>query len=192
MPFKDFLKRFLSRKAHPAHLPYVPTPPTQQSSASANQPSNDASYTEEEATIHNIAGSSLNFGIRKIVQVDECGRAKDLTLTQSHIAGTGKLINKAEELAGICKYCQTEAIEAIEANLISLEQAEIRSMYDTSSASRCDICGTDTCCLHTRPVQMPNGSNQLLCVDCQKKLKGQILKQRIFGFLLSPFMEDGE
>ena len=193
MSFKDFFRRFSNTKAHPGHLPYNPTPPSHQPDASPNQSPNDnidLSFTEAEANIHTIAGTNIGFGTNKIVQVDSRGQTKDISQTQSHIVGSGKLVSKIEDLSGICRYCQVEAIQAFEENLISLEQAQIKSLYDTLSASRCDICGENTCSRHTRPIQMPDGLIQQLCVDCQKQLKGQILKRKIVGFLLSPFMED--
>ena len=195
MSFKNFFKRLLGTKAHPAHLPYIPTPPSYQPDASSpNRFSNDAnsdlSYTEAEANIHTIAGTNIGFGSKKIVQVDSRGQAKDLSQTQSHIIGSGKLVSKIEDIAGVCRYCQAEAIHAFEANLISLEQTQIRSLYDIQSVSRCEICGVNTCCRHTRPVQMPNGLIQQLCIDCQKQLKRQMLRQKIVAFLLSPFMEN--
>ncbi len=194
MNFKNFFKRLLGTKAHPAHLPYIASPPSHQQGASSNQFPNgtntDLSYTEAEANMHTIAGTNIGFGTQKMIQVDSRGQAKDFSQTQSHIVGSGKLVSKIEDLAGVCRYCQAEATQAFEEKLISLEQAQIKSLYDTLSASRCDICGTNTCCRHCRPIQMPNDSTQLLCVDCQKKLKWQILRNGIFGFLLSPFMED--
>ena len=195
MGFISILTKLFGRKVHPGHLPHITAPPTHQPSASPNQhPNNtansDLSYTEEEANIHTITGTSIRFGTQKIITVDSRGQARDLSQTQSHIVGTGKLVSKIEDLSGVCQYCQAEATQDFEANLISLEQAQIKSLYDTLSASRCDICGTNTCCRHCRPFQMPDGLTQQLCVDCQKQLKGQILKQKVIGFLLSPFMED--
>lgn len=196
MNFKDFFKRLLGTKAHPAHLPYIPTPPSHQLDASSpnqfphNSINTDLSYTEAESNMHTIAGTNIGFGTQKMVQVDSRGQAKDFSQTQSHIIGTGKLVSKIEDITGVCRYCQAEATQAFEANLITLEQAQIESLYDTLSASRCDICGTNTCCRHCRPILMPDGLTQLLCVDCQKQLKGQIIKQKIVFFLLSPFMED--
>lgn len=195
MSFKDFFKRLLGTKAHPAHLPYIPTPPSHQPDAASpsqftNDASTDLSYTESEANIHSIAGTNIGFGTKKMVQVDSRGQARDVSQTQSHVIGSGKLVSKIEDLAGVCRYCQAEAAQAFEANLINLEEAQIKSLYDTLSASRCDICGTNTCCRHSRPIQMPDGLIQQLCIDCQKQLKGQILRQKIVGFLLSPFMEN--
>jgi hypothetical protein len=196
MSFINFFKRLLGTKAHPAHLPYIPTPPSHRPDASPpnqlpyNPGNTETSYTETEVNIHTIAGTNIGFGTQKVVQVDDRGQAKDFSQTQSHIVGSGKVVSKIEDIAGVCRYCQAEAAQAFEVNLISLEEAQIKSLYDTQSASRCDICGTNTCCRHCRPIQMPDGLTQLLCIDCQKQIKGQLLKKRIAGFLLAPFMEN--
>lgn len=194
MDFTNFFKRLLNTKAHPAHLPYIPTPPSHQPDSSSNQFSNnantDASYVEAESDIQSIAGTSIGFGFQKVIQVDSRGQAKSLSQAQSHIVGSGKLVSNIEDIAGVCRYCQAEATQAFEANLISLEQAQAQALYDVLSASRCDACGTNTCCRHCRPFQMPDGSIMQLCVDCQKQLKGKIIRKKIVTFLLTPFMED--
>ena len=193
MSFINFFKRLLNKNSHPAHLPYTPTPPFQQSATSAqNQFSNssDTSYTETEINIHTISGTNIGFGSQKIVQVDDRGQAKDLTQSQSHILGTGRIVNKIEEVSGVCPFCRAEALKFFEANLITIEEVQIKSLYDIKSASHCDICGTNTCSRHSRPIVIPNGLVQYFCVNCQKQLKKQLLRQKIKSLLLSPFMED--
>jgi len=194
MSLKTLLQKLLSHKTPPAHLPYIPKPSNQSAHFGT-----DASYTETETDIHSIAGTSIAFGTQKTVQVDEKDQARHFLQTQSQILGSGKLVTNIEPrevegqvlpgVAGTCRFCQAEATQALEANLISIQEAQIKSLYDTSSAARCDICGINTCSRHCRPFPMPDGLTQLLCVDCQKQLKGQILKQKIVGFLLSPFLE---
>lgn len=195
MSFTNFFKRFFTKNQHPAHLPYVPAPPSRQPDTSvpnfSNNANTDASYVEAESDIHSIAGTSIGFGPQKFIQVDSRGQAKRFSQTQSHIVGSGKLVRKIEDIAGVCGYCNAEAKQAFESNFISLEEAQARSLYDVLSASRCDACGASTCCRHTRPIQMPDGSIMQLCVVCYKHFKGQIIKQKIVTFLLSPFMEDG-
>ena len=196
MSFTHFFKRLLGKKTHPAHLPYIPTPPSpQQGTSYPNQfPDNSATpetFTETDADINTISGTRIGFGTQNFIQV-EGPHAKTLSQTQSHIIGTGKLVSKIDDIAGVCQYCQAEAMQAFEANLINSEQVQVKSLYDTLSASRCDICGTSTCCRHCRPIQMPDGLIQQLCVECQRQLKGQILKHTIVRFLLSPFLETNE
>ncbi len=190
MNFKNFFKNLINIKTHPAHLPYVPSPPSHQADSSQNPIPNDTSYTEEETSIHTIAGTGIGFGKRKFIQVDNQGQAKDLSQSQSHIIGTGRIVNKVEDIAGICPFCQLEAKEAFDKGLLSFQEAQSRALYDTQSDSQCDICGTNTCSVHCRPIQMPNDIVQQLCVACQKHLKKQLLKQKIIGFLLSPFIEE--
>lgn len=197
MSFKSILTKLFSSKVPPAHLPYTPTPPLHHPDASSlpnqfpdNSANTDTVYMEAEANMHGIAGTNIAFGTQKLVQVDSRGQAKDLSQTQSHIVGSGKIVTQIEDLFGVCPFCQAESKKAFEDNLITLEQAQVKSLYDVSSASRCDNCGTDTCCRHTRPIQMPDGLVQLLCVDCQKKLKWKTLRNGVFSFLLSPFKED--
>ena len=193
MSFKNFFKRLLNRQGHPTHLPYIPTPPSQQPNAShQNQFSNNpgTSYTETEINIHTISGTNIGFGTQKIVQVDDRGQAKDLTQSQSHILGTGRIVNKIDDVSGVCPFCQAEALKFFEANLITIEEVQIKSLYDIKSASHCDICGTNTCSRHSRPIVMSNGLAQYFCVNCQKQLKKQLLRQKIKSLLLSPFMED--
>lgn len=194
MSFTNFFKRLLGTKAHPAHLPYIPTPPAHQPNASPNQfPGNpadiDHSFTEAEADVNSIAGFTITFGHQKLITVDSRGQAKDFSQSLGHIVGSNKLVRNIEDIEGVCGYCQAEANKAFEENRISIEQAQAKCLYDIQSASRCEICGVNTCCKHTRPIQLPDGLIQQLCVDCQKQLKGQILKQKVVGFLLSPFME---
>lgn len=193
MSFINFFKRLLNKNSHPAHLPYIPTPPSQQQSASQQNHfsgNTDASYTETEINIHTISGTNIGFGTQKTVQVDDRGQARDISQSQSHIVGTGRIVNKVEDIAGICPFCHAEASKAFEANLITIQEIQIKSLYDIKSASRCDICGTNTCSRHSRPIMMPNSIIQYFCVNCQKQLKKQLIKQKIKTFLLSPFLEE--
>lgn len=187
----------MGTKEHPAHLPYIPTPPSQQPNIPFNQfPHNhsdaDLSYTESEISIHAISGTSIGFGTQKVVQVDSRGQAKDLSQSQSHIVGTGRIVSKVEDIAGVCPFCQIEAKEAFDKGLLSFQEAQSKSLYDKQSASQCDICGVNTCSRHCRPILMPDGVTQRLCSTCQKQLKGQIIKQKIIGFLFSPFIEESQ
>ena len=194
MNLKTLLQKLLSHKVHPAHLPCIPAPPNQKSAHNT-----DASYAETEADIHSIAGTSIAFGTQKTVQVDENNQAHHLLRTHSHILGSGKLVTNVEPrtvdgqtlpgVAGACRFCQAEAAQALEANLISIQEAQIKSLYDTSSAARCEICGINTCSRHCRPFPMPDGKTHMVCTDCQQEIQKQLRRQKIVGFLLSPFLE---
>ena len=197
MSIRTLLQKLLSHKPPPAHLPYIPAPSNQ--SARNTTLGTDASYAETETDIHSIAGTSIAFGTQKTVQVDENDQAHHLLQTQSHILGSGKLVTNIEPrkvdgqtlpgVAGVCRYCQAEAAQAVEANLISIQEAQIKSLYDTSSAARCEICGINTCSRHCRPFPIPDGQAQMVCMDCQQEIQKQLRRQRVIGFLLSPFLE---
>ncbi len=194
MSFKNFFKKIYNLGSHPAHLPYNPTPPVNKSNVNQNQFANNInndglSYTDSEADVDSISGMSINFGSMKSIGVDNNGQTRDLSKNQNHIVGSGKLVSSIQDVAGICPICQGEAIHAFEKKLITLEEAQIKSLYDVNSASRCDICGTNTCSRHCRPVQMPDGSTQNPCVTCLKLLKKQAFKRKMIHLLLSPFFE---
>ena len=192
MSFTNFFRRLLGTKAHPAHLPYIPTPPTHSPDAPPNQSSNnvntDIAYTELESNINSISGTSIGFGTQKIIQVDSSGQAKDISQTQSHIVGSGKIVNKIEDIVGVCKFCQAIAMEQLEAGQISLQQAQLFSIYDKSSAAICNVCGIQGCVRHIRPILTEDGA-LAMCEACQKQFKKQLRKRKIIGFLLSPFVE---
>lgn len=191
MSIKTLFQKLLSRKTPTAHLPYIPTPSNQ--SAHNTTFATDASYTETETDIHSIAGTSIAFGTQTTGQVDENDQARHLLQTQSQILGSEKLVTNIEPkevagqvlpgVAGVCRYCQAEAAQAFEANLISIQDAQIKSLYDTSSAARCEICGINTCSRHCRPFPISDGQTQMVCMDCQQQIQKQLRRQRIIGFL---------
>jgi len=195
MSFKTILQKLLSRKMPPAHLPYIPTPPLHQphASTSPNQfphdgASIDNSYVETETEIHTIAGTDIGFGTQKIVQVDSGGQAKDISQTQSHIVGSGKIVNKVEDIAGVCKFCQAIAMEQLQAGQISPQQAQLLSLYDKNSAAICNVCGIQGCVRHIISIPTEDGI-LAMCEACRLQLKKQLRKRKIIGFLLSPFVE---
>lgn len=195
LSIKEFFKKLMGR-SHPAHLPDIPRPPD---TTPLCELDTNGTYHESKMTTQHIAGFPITFGKDEIVQVDERGNAGEFSRTVSHILGSGKLVSGIEPkqvagqimpgVAGVCPHCQTEAIKAFQANLISHEEAQSRSLYDTSSAAQCEICGCYTCCRHCRPIPMPDGAVHQICVNCQKKIKRQLLKQGLINLLLSPFTE---
>lgn len=195
MNIKTILQKLLSRKMPPAHLPYILTPPVQQPHASMspnqfhnNGISEDNSYVETEADIHTIAGTDIGFGHQKVILVDSSGQAKDISQTQSHIIGSGKIVSKVEEITGVCELCQAIAMEQFHTGQISIQQAQLLSLYDKSSARICNNCGTQGCARHIRAVMTENGVLSM-CGTCQQELKKQLRKRKIIDFLLSPFVE---
>ena len=194
MKLFSILTKFFGGRAHPAHIPYAQSPPPQPHTATASQqipgdPTNsDGSYTEIEADIHPIAGSEITFGSEKIIIVDSNGQTKHLSKQNSHVLSTGKLVNTIEDIAGVCKICQMIAMEQFQAGELTLEQAQLASLYDTASAAICSACGFQGCSRHIRPVQTDAGG-LTMCIPCQKELKKQMRKQKFIQFFLAPISE---
>ena len=186
--FRDRIKRALfssaSRKIHQPDQPYIPQPdPT------PNGPNIAAgTYSETEAEVEQIQGISVNFGTEKIVHIDDNGHAKELTRKPNYIIGSGKRISSIDEIGGICPFCQEIAFKAYRENLINVQEAQLRSLFDVNSAARCDICGITACTIHCRPIQSPEGIFTI-CPVCRKQLKKQEVKRKIFSFLLSPIIK---
>lgn len=180
-----------SRRVHPVEQPYNPTPPQQPNAPTNHIPNNttDGSYIETETDIHSIAGTSIGFGSQNITQIDSDDKASSLSQSQSYIFGSGRLVTSIEEVGGVCRLCQTAATELLQAGQISAQQAQLLSLYDIASAAICNVCGTQGCIQHIRPIQTENGI-LTICETCQKQIKNQLRVRKIVGFLLSPFMED--
>jgi len=183
MSIKNVLKRVFSNGTVSPHQPYIPTPPTNDREF---QQYSDAGYTETEAELNTIAGLGITFGKQKTVQVDNNGNARDISQNQSYIIGTNKRISDIEDIGGICCFCQEQAMEIYRAGLISLQQAQLKSLFDKNSAMQCDICGTYTCPTHTRPTQTPQGI-LAICLRCSEAIRRQQRRKKIVAFLLSPF-----
>jgi hypothetical protein len=197
MDFKRILQNLLGRKTPPAHVPYIPTPPVHNIGSSAPPNPNahysnaDNSYTETETDIHTIAGTSIGFGKQKIIRVDQNGQANSFSQAQSHILGSGKLVREIENIVGVCKFCQVIAIDQLQAGQISVEQAQLLSLYDNSSAAICNFCGVQGCIRHIKSMQTESGITTI-CVTCQQQLKKQARRRKIVNFILSPFIETNE
>jgi len=192
MNFKSILSKLFGRKTHPAHEPYIPAPPTPQTQAPPNQnsgPTNTgAAYVEAKSNMASIAGLDVAFGTQNVIMVDNSGHAKDISQTQSHIVGSGKLVTKIEDIAGVCTFCQATAAEQFQAGQISLQQAHSMSLYDKGSAAICSACGFQGCLSHVRPIQTEQGV-LTICGTCQNKIEKQLRRRRIIGFLLAPISE---
>ena len=194
MNIKETLERWLGRKAPQAHQPYDPTPPGPNAGASGSSnmqfhhTNADAAYTETETDIQNITGTGISFGTQKVVQVGNNGQANCLSQAQSHILGSGKLISKLEDVAGVCNFCKLIAAQQLQAGQISIAQAQLMSLYDRGSAAICNICGIQGCIRHINPKYTASGIITI-CIACQKQLKKQERKRKLINFLLSPFVE---
>ena len=190
MSIKSILSKLFNRNVHPGHQPYIPSPTQQPPRLNQSRQNQTCEYIEVESDLHSIAGTTIAFGTKKLVQVND-GVASEQSQTQSHIIGSGKIISKAEDLGGVCRFCQAEAVEQYNAGQISLEQLELSSFYDKTSATTCHSCGFQGCLRHIRPLEIQGGIITI-CILCQDKLARQMRKQRVVNFLLAPFTEDDE
>jgi len=179
------LERFALRKTPPSTQPYIPTP-GQNTNNSVFDGNGD--YSETEVDTQQIQGLSITFGTQHTIQIDDNGHARELSQKPSYIIGSGKRVSSIEEIGGVCPFCQLQATQAYQQGLISVQEAHLKSLFDIESRQQCGICGTNTCSVHSRPIQTPEGV-VLICVACRKELNRQQIRQRIVSFLLSPFVE---
>lgn len=190
MNFKTLFRKILNKKLHPAHKPHIPQP------SSSNQPVNycdsvfdqNGNYAEAEAEIQNIHGTSIAFGIQRSIQIDDQGRPKALTQNPAFVIGTGKVVSQMKQIGGACNFCQILAMQAYEDGDISLEQAQLKALFDVNSARQCDLCGVVTCSIHCRPTETPEGV-LMICAGCHDEIKRKQRRKAIISFILSPILE---
>jgi len=192
MILKDIFRKIFNRHTPPGQ-PYIPAPPTHSPFTDSMQ-ADDGSYCEGDADVHEISNMpGMSFASKKIVQILG-NNTKNISLKHSYVVGgTGKMVSEISDVGGVCPLCQAGAMEQFEKGLITLQAAQLLSLYDNSSAASCSLCGLAGCCRHVRSVLLPDGQVQPICVNCQKKLDRQARNARIvkmLGFLLTPFMED--
>lgn len=177
------LERLFSRQTHAPDQPYIPQP---------GQPVNnpafdfDGDISDTETDIQHLHGTSIAFGSQRSLRVDDFGHTKELTRKPSYILGTGRRVSKIEDIGGICRFCQAQAAQAFQEGKLTLEQAQLQSLFDIHSGYQCDICGTCNCAVHCRPMQTPAGLIDV-CVACREEIKRQEKRKKIIGLLLSPF-----
>ncbi len=179
------LKRMVLRKVYPANQPYIPHP-----DQNLNNPvfHFEGDLSEVEADIQNLHGTTITFGTQKSTQIDDFGHGKELKQTANYIIGTGKRISNIDEVWGICRICEEIASQHFQEGKITIEQAQLKSLFDVKSARQCSICGIYTCSIHCRPLQTPEGIINV-CVTCEKEISRQQKRKKIIDFLLSPFIE---
>ena len=180
------LERSVMRNTLPADKPYIPSPDQSLPNPTAGI---SADYSETEAEIQNIRGTAIAFGTQRTIQIDAQGRARDLTQKESFLIGGGKHVSSIEEIGGVCCFCQAQAMKVFHEGKISLEQAQLQSLFDKNSAMQCSICGISTCAIHSRPAQTDEGV-VVLCSACRDELSRQQRRKRLLSLLLSPFTED--
>ncbi len=189
MSIKTALERLFNRSVHPAHQPYRPAPPTPDTVSQHQIPNdipNNASYIEVQSDQQTIG--DIKFGTEKVIIVDTRGCSRDMSRQSSHVLGSGKLVSKIEDIAGVCRICQSIAMEKYQAGEINLQQAQVLSLYDKGSAAVCNVCGIQGCIQHIRPIQTDQGILSI-CPICQQKLDKKLNRQRFLRLLLSPFTE---
>lgn len=182
------LERVLLRRTYPPNQPYVPQPGQSISNPAFDF---DGNFSETEADIQDLHGTSIAFGTQKTIQIDDLGRAKGLTRKPSYIIGTGRRISNIEDVGGVCRFCQAQAAQSFQEGKLTLEQAQLQSLFDIRSGMQCDICGTYTCSVHCRPMQTSQGVIDV-CAACREEIKRQEKRKKIIGLLLSPFTSSEE
>ncbi len=179
------LERFTMRKAHRPDLPYIPQPGQKLSSPMLEF---NEDCTETEADIQQLHGMSIMFGTQKNIQIDEHGLTKVIKQNPSYIIGTKKRVSSINEIGGVCEFCQIQATQAYDNGKMTLQQAQLQSLFDVKSGRQCGICGIYTCSRHCRQLPTPDGM-VLVCTSCQADIRRQQRKAKVIGFLLSPFVD---
>ncbi len=182
---KSAFRRLHSGRAYPPGMPYNPQP----GQGSANPSSGNPVYSETEAEIASLWGTQLKFGSQTTIEIDQSGHAKALTCKPSYVIGSGRRISDIDEVGGVCGFCQEIAAKAFSEGKLTAEQAQLQSLFDGNSQRQCDVCGTFTCSVHSRPVQTPSGTVNI-CVACRNEISRQEKRKKIIGFLLSPFTDN--
>jgi hypothetical protein len=186
--FRAALERFVFRKNHPGHLPHIP-----QAGQALPDPMGGISseFTETKANVQHIFGSGIAFGTKEAVQIDENGDGREIIQEQSYRIGSGRIVNKVEDIAGICFLCEIVALKLLQDGLISIQEAHLRSMYDRNSAARCDVCGRNTCSVHCRPA-MINNNIMNLCTLCLDQIQKQERRHKLVRWLLAPLIDPAQ
>lgn len=189
--FKDIFRK-RRNKQEPIYKTYIPTPLNQNPINGKTNTQANPQYCETEANLDRIGNMGIAFGSEKTTQVFE-NNAKNIVQNHSHIIGSKKMVSDISKIEGVCSICEEISMRLAQKNAISLQEAQLLSLYDKSSAAQCDCCGGGFCSRHCRPVQISESLVQMLCLNCQKVLARQVKKQRIKRFLsllLLPFLED--
>jgi len=185
---KNALQRLSHKKLYPPDQPYISQP--EQGHINPNSEIGD-NYRETEIDIQSITGTSIKFGKQRQIEIDSQGCPKELTNQPNFIIGTGRRVSNIEDIGGVCRFCQAQATQAFQEGKLTLEEAQLHSLFDIKSGFQCDICGVYTCSVHCRPIQTPQGIADA-CISCQEEIKRQERRKKIIRFLLSPFTNNEE
>ncbi len=206
---KNYFKNWFRHTPLEASQPYIPAPPDQQNPASVH-PSPDSQdrssardllYQEMVSNEHRIGGSSIIFGENSSVIVDNQQNATEFHRKYSYILGSGRLVSHMEPsfigdklmpgVGGMCFFCRLEALAALQDGLLSPQEAELKSLFDSESAGQCDQCGRrDLCSRHSRPVPGPDGKPFHLCPVCVEAAQRGQWMQKPLQLLLLPFIKE--
>lgn len=148
-----------------------------------------------------IPGTSLDVGLqaRVLQSLDE-----ELITCEQRIGircGCGHLVYVIDEIrtenftqpgvAGVCHECSKEAEENRKKGLITIQEAQAKSLYCTQCASHCDECGRRNLCVsHTHLFEDTDGKRMLLCPDCLKKAEAEKFFKKTLSILISPFIDE--
>jgi len=195
---KNLLNDLFHLSPFNADKPYVVKPPEQDT---ATPPNNDEKFFQETSIdVQTIEGTPISFGTEEKKVVDESGNATSIIRTQGHILGTGILVTNLHPTAengislpgvgGVCSICKKEAAVLLEANLIDIDEAHRRSLFDTNSRGHCDECGRqDLCIRHCRPFQKDDETQVNLCPDCSKAAQHKKWTSTALNILCLPFID---
>ncbi|HBG28988.1 MAG: hypothetical protein A2Y10_14800 [Planctomycetes bacterium GWF2_41_51] len=126
-----------------------------------------------------IPGTSLELGsAARVVETDQDERL-DFDKLHGILAGCSHFIYSIEQIGGKCFVCELESIELLKQNLITLSQAEERSLYCTQCASYCMACFKRVCATHTKLFLCPNGIYIPLCWPCHEHATRSFLDKLI-------------
>jgi hypothetical protein len=185
----SFFRRRFRRQTHSPQV--VQSSSSQQQNANPRCGTEENLYSEVQADISSLYGTSLNFGSQTTIEIDQYDRVKVITTKPSYILGSGRRISNIEEVAGICKYCSAVARKGFEEGLLTAEQAQLQSLFDIHSARRCSECGSFVCSVHCRSIETQNG-RAYICEGCIEQIRRHEKNRLIKRLLLSPFTESRE
>jgi len=182
---REVLAQFILGKNHPGHLPHIPQP-----GQALPDPLAGISTDFSEAKVHlrQIGNTSITFGTIEGISVDDEGNCKEIVQEPSYRIGSGYIVSDITQIAGICSICELASLEMYQAGLITLQEANLRAMYDHHSAAQCDICGQHFCSAHCRPIRIENEVTNL-CVLCLKTMQKKERRRRILSWLFAPLTE---
>lgn len=183
--FREALGRFVMGKNHPSHMPHIPQPGQTLPDPLAGL-SDD--FSETKINIQHIGDTGIAFGRVEGIRLDDEGNGQEIIKQLSHRIGTGSLVSDIAQVAGICSICELVSLDKYQAGLITLQEANLRAMYDHQSAAECDICGRHFCSAHCRPVKI-NDDVLRLCVVCLKTAQKKQRHQKFLSWLLAPLTE---